>query len=186
VASTSELQRRVVIEPCPEGGLDIELEATAEERRLLARRFDLVDLPSLTVSGRLEPTAEGRELHLRGQLRAEVVQSCVVPLEPVAGRIEEPIERRYRRLSPGEAMPEPALLVDPEAAEVEPLGGASIDLGEVLAEAFGLALDPYPRAGDAYEQLPALGPDVSLGDAQPPASPFAVLEDLYHNANRTR
>jgi uncharacterized metal-binding protein YceD (DUF177 family) len=181
---TSELDRQVVIEPWPEGGLDVELEATAEERSSLARRFDLVELRSLSASGRLE--RDGRDLCFRGQLQAEVVQSCVVSLEPVASRIQEPIERRYRRLAPGEALLEPGLLADPQAAEVEPLRGTSIDFGEAVAEELGLALEVYPRAGDAYERLPALGPDVSLGDAEPPASPFAVLEELYHNPNGAR
>lgn len=186
MAPTSEFDRHVVIEPWPEGGLEIALEATAAERRLLARRFDLIELPSLTASGSLERTADGRELGFRGELRAEVVQSCVVSLDPVASRIQEPIERRYRRLAPGEALMGPELLVDPEAAEVEPLRATSIDLGEVVAEELGLALDLYPRARGAYERLPALGPDVSLGDAERPASPFAVLEDLYDNANGAR
>jgi uncharacterized metal-binding protein YceD (DUF177 family) len=184
VAPSSELEREVLIEPWPEGGLGIELEATAQERSSLARRFDLVELRSLSASGRLE--REGCELRFRGRLQAEVVQSCVVSLDPVASRIEAPIERRYRRLAPGEASQELELLVDPEAAEVEPLRGTSIDFGEAVAEELGLALELYPRADDAYERLPALGPDVSLGDALPPASPFAVLEDLYDNADGAR
>jgi uncharacterized metal-binding protein YceD (DUF177 family) len=186
VAPTSEFARHVVIEPWPEGGLEIELEATAEERRSLARRFDLIELPSLRASGRLQRTADGLELRLRGQLQAEVVQSCVISLEPIASRVQEPIERRYRRVAPGEALPEPELLVDPEAAEVESLRGTAIDLGEVVAEELGLALDPYPRSGDAYGRLPPLGPDVSLGEPERPASPFAVLEDLYDNADSAR
>jgi uncharacterized metal-binding protein YceD (DUF177 family) len=184
VALSSELDHEVVIEPWPEGGLGIELEATAQERCSVARRFDLVELRSLSASGRLE--REGRELRFRGRLQAEVVQSCVVSLEPVASRIEAPIERRYRRLAPGEAPQELGLLVDPEAEDVEPLRGPSIDFGEAVAEELGLALELYPRAGDAYERLPALGPDVSLGGALPPASPFAVLEDLYDKADSAR
>jgi uncharacterized metal-binding protein YceD (DUF177 family) len=186
MAPTSEFARHVVIEPWPEGGLEIELEATAEERRSLARRFDLVDLPLLKASGRLKRTSDGLELCFRGQLQAEVVQSCIISLEPVANRIQEPIERRYRRVAPGDALLEPELLVDPEAAEVEALRGTSLDLGEVVAEELGLALDPYPRAGDAYDRLPPLGSDVSLGEAERPPSPFAVLEDLYDNANGAR
>lgn len=181
MAPSTEFARRIVIEPWPEGGITVELEASAEERRALARRFDLLELSSLTVAGILERSSDEAELCFRGQLVADVVQACVISLEPVAARISEPIERRYRRLPPGERMAAPELLVDPEAVDVEPLREPSLDLGEVVAEEFGLALDPYPRVVDAYERLPDLGPDVSLGDAEPVASPFAVLEELYND-----
>lgn len=186
MASRSEFACHAIIEPWPEGGFEMEVEATAEERHALARRFALVELSSLTASAKFDRSADGRELRLRGQLRASVVQSCVVSLDPVASHLEEAIERRYRRLEPGEAMPEPELLVDPDAAEVEFLRGASVDLGEVVAEELGLALDPYPRAGNAHERLPQLGADVSLGEAGPAPSPFAVLEDLYDKADSAR
>jgi uncharacterized metal-binding protein YceD (DUF177 family) len=186
VAPRSEFARHAIIESWPEGGLEIEVEATPEERQALARRFGLIELSSLAASARFERSADGRELRLRGQLRADVIQSCVVSLDPVASHLEEAIERRYRRLAPGEAMPEPELLVDPGAAEAEPLRSTSIDLGEVVAEELGLALDPYPRAGDAYERLPQLGADVSLGKPGQRPSPFAVLEDLYDKADSAR
>lgn len=189
MARRSEFVRRVVVEPWPEGGLSVELQADAGERSALARRFDLVELGALAASGRLERAADGREIRFRGQLMADVVQTCVVSLEPVATRILEPIERSYRRLAPGEELPQAAeVLVDPEAVEAEPLPGASIDLGEVLAEELGIALDPYPRRGDAYEQLPELGPDASLDgpEADPAASPFAPLAMLYDHDKRAR
>lgn len=190
MARRSELARRVVIEPWPEGGIEFELEADPEERAALARRFDLLELRSLTAHGALERSADRREIRLRGQLMADVVQTCVVSLEPVAATVSAPFERRYFRLARGEELPEPDETIDlqDEEAEIEPLRTGSIEIGEVLAEELGLVLDPYPRRPDAYEQLPELGPHVSLGEPEPePAeSPFAALGQLYHPDKRAR
>lgn len=179
MAPSTEFSRRIVVEPWPQGGTTVELEASAEERRALVRRFGLLELSSLTAVGTLERSGDDGEIRFRAQLGADVAQACVISLEPVTSHISEPIERRFRRLPAGERAAE--VMVDPEAVDVEPLREPSLDLGEVVAEELGLALDPYPRVGDAYGRLPDLGPDVSLGDVESGASPFAVLEELYNN-----
>jgi len=178
--------RAVTIEPWPAQGLEVVLEADAAERRALCRRFDLLDLRAFTASGRLERADDGREIRFSGRFEADVVQACVVSLEPVASRVAATVERRYRRVEAAalEAWPEPEILLDPEAVETEPLAAPTIDLGEVLAEELGLALDPYPRAEDAYARLPELGPDVSIGRAEPSRNPFAVLHELQDKRAR--
>lgn len=181
MAPRTEFSRRIVVEPWPQGGIAVELEASAEERRALVRRFGLLELSSLTAVGTLERSSDDGEIRFRAQLGADVAQACVISLEPVTSHISEPIERRYRPLPANEGAAAPEVMVDPEAVDVEPLPEPLLDLGEVVAEELGLALDPYPRVGDAYGRLPDLGPDVSLGDTGSGASPFAVLEELYNN-----
>lgn len=176
MAATSEFSREVGIGPWPEGHLAVALEASAAERRALARRFDLVDLPVLSARGRLERSADGRELRFFGRLEAEVVQSCVVSLEPVSATIAEPVERRFRLVDDASDLArEVEVSLDPDEVEVEPLLGPSLDLGEVIAEELSLALDPYPRAEDPYALLPDLGPDVSIGPEPTPERPLAAL-----------
>jgi hypothetical protein len=184
VAPGSKFSRSVTIEPWPEGGLDLDLQANAAERRALAARFELLELRRLRGRGRLERGEEGREIRFRGLLEAEVVQPCVVSLEPVASVIAEPVERRYRPVHGGVPAPAAAPFVDPDEVEVEPLAGTAIDLGEVLAEELALALDAYPRVEDPYARLPDLGPDVTIGPAQTAASPFAVLQELHQKRAR--
>jgi uncharacterized metal-binding protein YceD (DUF177 family) len=73
-----------------------------------------------------------------------VVQPCVVTLEPVTTRIEEPVERRFRA-----ELPEPlpgAEVEMPEDDALEPLP-ETLDLGRVMTEALALAVPEYPRAG---------------------------------------
>lgn len=157
---SSELCREVMIEPWPRGGVVVDIEADASERRGLARRFDLLELRSLCGHARLERSAGG-EIGLVGWLDAEVVQACVISFEPVPAVIQASIRRRYRR-DAADRVDHEGLVDD----ELEPLVGDRIDVGEVLAEELGLALDPYPRAAGAAALVAGeLGPDVSFSPA---------------------
>jgi uncharacterized metal-binding protein YceD (DUF177 family) len=185
VPKGNEFSRPVVIEPWPDGGIDVELSAEPEECRALARRFDLLEVASLRASGRLERVEGTSEIRFRGRLDAEVVQTCVVSLEPVPVTIVEVVERRYRRADParsdtkpgGAGLPAEDAWADED--EAEPVVGRMLDLGEALAEELALALEPYPRAeGAATLAAGDLGPYVSFGSPEPPANPFAALEQL--------
>jgi uncharacterized metal-binding protein YceD (DUF177 family) len=178
VALTKEMSRRLLIEPWPDGGVSVDVSADAAERRSLAERFDLLDVHALRGHGRLERS--GAELVLRGWLEAEVVQECVVSLEAVPARIRQPVERRYRLGGTSDARgrfePHGAVVLDDDEAEVEPVVGREIDVGEAFAEELGLALDPYPRAcGASALESAALGPHVSVGAEARPSTPFAAL-----------
>ena len=60
------------------GGADLEIEANADERGLLARRLDLVSLDSLTATVHVELMEKDTVARVSGILRADVTQSCVV------------------------------------------------------------------------------------------------------------
>ena len=188
----NEFARPVVIDPWPDAGIAVELSADAGERRALARRFGLLELDLLRATGRLERGDDSRELRFRGTLEAEVVQACVVSLEPVAASIREPIERRYRRDpaagAGARAAHDPVIWVadeDDAESEVELVSGRTIDLGEAVAEELALALDPYPHAADAADLVRAdLGPDITFGAPEPAASPFAALRQLKEKRAR--
>jgi uncharacterized metal-binding protein YceD (DUF177 family) len=180
---TNELSRSVVIDPWPDAGIGVDVTADAAERQALARRFDLLEVRSLRGHGRLERGDEPAEVVLRGWLEAEVVQACVVSLEPVPARLRQPIERRYRQSGvppsePERFQPTGAIDLDDGEDEIEPVSGREIDLGEAFAEELGLSLDPYPRVPGAEAiEATALGPYLRLGRAEP-SRPFAALQQL--------
>jgi uncharacterized metal-binding protein YceD (DUF177 family) len=186
VASKNEFPRPLVIEPWPDAGIAVGLAADPGERRALARRFGLLELRSLAIEGRLDRGDDSRELRFHGWLEAEVVQACVVTLEPVPATIRQPVERRYRRAEPGAEVgtarpPHHIWLLDEDEDEdeVEIVTGRTIDLGEAMAEELALALDPYPRTADADDLvLQDLGPNISVGAEQPAENPFAALRQL--------
>ena len=167
--------------------MSVDVSADAAERRALAARFELLELPALRGHARLE--RRGDELVLRGWLEADIVQECVVTLEPAPARLRQPIERRYRLGGTSEAPPtryEPygRLVLDDDADEVEPVIGREIDVGEAFAEELGTALDPYPRAPGAALDADDLGPHVSVGSANRLDEPFAALRRLQEKHAR--
>ncbi len=149
---------------------DVELEADAAERIALTERFGILGIGALRATLRLQPEPGG-SVRARGRLRAEVEQACVVTLEPVAQRVDVPLDRRI--LGEGEAPADD----DPESPDEIESEGGMVDLGEAVAEQLALALDTYPRAPGA--ELPELDPPEPAEEAAPARpNPFAKLAKL--------
>jgi uncharacterized metal-binding protein YceD (DUF177 family) len=183
VTPTNEFSRRLAIDPWPDDAVTVGVSADPKERQALAERFGLLTLRSLSGRGRLKRGSEPGELVLRGRLEADVVQACVISLEPVPVRLRRRVERRYRQIEAGGSgwkhlQPHGlAELVDDEE-EIEAVIGGVIDLGEAFAEELGLALDPYPRATGAALDADDLAPHVSVGSEHGAGTPFAALRRL--------
>jgi hypothetical protein len=185
VAESSQFSRKLPLEPWPEPGVTFVLEAGPAERRMLAERFGLEALEALRAEGRLERLAPGGDISLAATIEAQVVQTCVVSLEPVAAAIAQPVRLLLRPVADAAAARQLSEApFDPEAVDIEPVAGSAIPLGELLVEEFALALDPYPRRPDAYAELPDLGPDVAFGPVLEREHPFAVLGVLKQETTR--
>lgn len=166
----AELSRPYAVERLPAAGLDFAIEASAEEREGLVRRFDLVALDRLQASGRIQVLAGRGLIEVGGRLHATLSQRCVVTLEPVPGLVEA----EFRRIFGREEQEASEVEIDPEADEPEPLQGGTIDVGELVAEELAMALDPYPRAPGADAVLTEL----AVTDEDPASAPFASLAAL--------
>jgi uncharacterized metal-binding protein YceD (DUF177 family) len=155
----------------------LDIHAAAGERANLARRFGLVQLDSLAATVSLARNLAG-DISLSGQFKAEVVQTCVVTLEPVRAMIEARFARVFSPSAQSGAETFDEIFLDPEADEpLEPLEGGFVDVGEVVAEALGLEIDPFPRAPGAV--FAAGSPEPSEAAKNPEKSgPFAVLAKL--------
>ena len=163
-----EFSRLVDTTRLPRDEIVQEIAATPAERAALARRFDLLDLARLEARVRLRRLPGGM-FRLTADLEAEVTQTCVVTLEPVASRVAERVTLMF-----GTVVDEGEIELDGDSETIEPLGDGVIDLGETVAQQLSLALDPYPRAPGAT------GPAESDAAARA-ASPFAALARLRKN-----
>jgi uncharacterized metal-binding protein YceD (DUF177 family) len=189
VTSRNEFSRRLAIDPWPGHAVSIEVSADPAERQALAERFGLLAVGSLRGHGRLERGSEPGELVLRGWLEADVVQECVISLEPVPTRLRQRIERRYRPIEASGSrwqhlQPHGMEELADDEEEVEPVVGGVVDLGEAFAEELGLALDPYPRAAGASLDADALAPHVNVGPEHGASTPFAALPQLWEKHAR--
>jgi uncharacterized metal-binding protein YceD (DUF177 family) len=149
------------------------LQPAAAAMSQLATELELNALRKLRFEGRVEALGK-RDWKLTARIGATVVQPCVVSLEPVTTRIDQPVERMY--LAQFE-FPESAEAEMPDDDSTEALPEV-IDLEEVMAEALSLALPQFPRK-DGIE----LGEAVFTEPGQKPmtdedARPFAGLANL--------
>lgn len=104
-------------------------------------------------------------------MAADILQSCVVTLEPVAAHIERHIARELH-FTPREHRERGELTLAAGDEDVpEEIANLHYDLAAPLLEEFVLAIDPYPRKeGVAFE------PPSDPTDLRP--NPFAALKRL--------
>lgn len=165
---TPEFSRPHRIDAIGAGDSRVEVEADADERAALAKRFAVIAVDRLAAHFTLRRDASG--IVARGRVSGAVVQACSVTGEPVPATIEEPFDIRFLA-EPGDLADEVELSAD-ECDTVFFSGGA-IDLGEAAAETLALALDPFPRGPDADAALREAG---VLNEEQ--TGPFAALAKL--------
>lgn len=156
-------------------GQELVLTATPDERQALARHLGLLGLDRF--EARLALRRDGARVHLTGCFEADIVQACVVTLEPLPARIREPVEITFAEEVTVPEKPRADRLPDLAEIEIslseedppEPILGGRFDPGPVLVEMLSLALDPYPRKPGVAFEMP-----VSAGEM----SPFAALARL--------
>lgn len=155
------------------------IEPDAAGRRALADTLGVLSLRKVKLDGALIPTGK-RDWRIEADLGATVQQACVVSLEPVTTRIDEPITRAYAAEFDHPTDDEIELDADDSA---DPLP-ATLDLVDVLAEALVLTMPAYPRKdGISAEVVGVTEPGKSVmtdEDARPFAG-LAALRDSLEN-----
>ncbi len=158
-----ELSRLVRVEHVGEG-LDFSVQANAEERQAVAARLGLVSVGKLVCIFDLQRARAG-VIAATGTLSAEVVQTCVVSLEPFPSVVGEEFEVNF---VPAGTESED---LDLEAVDEVPYADGVIDLGEAATEQLALALDPFPRKPGAVL------PQDAAGENEGPFSALRRLKD---------
>jgi uncharacterized metal-binding protein YceD (DUF177 family) len=135
----------------------------------IAARFQILAVERFEADIALRRTPIGL-IHLQGSIDADVVQECVVTLEPLSSTIRETFEVYYSETAPDE-QPGGDLTMDDEVWP-DPIVDGKIDIGEAATEHLGLSLDPYPRReGVEFEAQPDDSQDTST------QRPFAGLAE---------
>lgn len=167
------LSRPVDIQHLPQGVVEIAVDEG--ERAKLASAYDLIAVRRFSATAELDAGPRG-SVEVAGRVVADIVQTCVVSLEPVEAHIDEPFSVRFVRPADAPPPPKPGaeVVVDPDRVDPpEVLTGPTIDVGAIAEEAFVLAIDPYPRAPGA-----ALPSELAAGSEPVIESPFAALAGL--------
>ncbi len=134
-------------------GCSLTLSAKPEQCAALAQRFGLISLESLEADLRLTGSEIGIEV--RGRLRAAATQSCVASAEPIPETVDEAIAIRF--VPAASHGPDSEIELDADECDLIEHDGLTIDVGEAVAQSFGLALTPFPRSPQADAVLRAAG-----------------------------
>ena len=170
------ISRPITVTSVPLSGLERSFSATAEERVAIAGSLGLLEVRELSAALTVVPERRG-VVAVTGRIRAEIVQACVVTLDPVPQSIDEPVDARYAgadsRVARESIKPGAEIAIEPgEPDPPEILAGDVLDLGAVALEYLVVAIDPYPRAPGA-----ALPADSGIAPVAAD-SPFAALAGL--------
>ena len=118
----SPVSRTVTVSTLPTGGFPVRIDATAEERGELAEAHGLSSVESFHADLELKRWRKDG-VRMRGTIRAEIVQECIVTLEPVVSKLDIPVDAVF--LPEDSPLRRPldddgALIVDPETARSMP------------------------------------------------------------------
>lgn len=157
--------------------VDVHIEADNRELAGLAVLWNVLSVEKLEADLKISRWKRDG-VRVKGNVRAKIVQACVVTLEPVASEIDENFEQIFvpedSKLARAPASDAGEMVLDPDGPDLpETFTGDAIDAGEVVTELAALAIDPYPRKpGVEFD-----GHTEDTGESDRKPSPFAVLKD---------
>ena len=156
----------------PEHGIDIERRAAAGQLNALVQELGLLSCEGLAVRYTLKPLGE-RSYLLSGAVSADLVQACIVTLDPVAQHFEEAFRIEIRPPDEAAEATEREHEVLSET-DIESFEGETIDVGRIVFGLLSTGLDPYPRKAGAEFRWsdPKADADKAAG------GPFAALAKL--------
>ena len=165
------LQRFFELGGLSQAGAEVTVKAKADELPGLAKWGGVDSVNRFTATVGVRRLSQSR-FNFEADLTVDVVQSCVVTLEPVESRISRHIIRELQlapRLPQAEAGELTLAAGDDDVPEM--IASLDYDLAAPLLEEYVLAIDPYPRKAGVAFDLPA-------APEPPQSSPFAILKVL--------
>ncbi len=149
--------RKIDIRTINENGPKISFKATDAERQALAERFDVPAIYKLEVNGTF---GYDDLITFDGEMRLSLERECVITLKPFTEETTTPVHLLFSENQKDTDNPEEDIL---------PIHKGKIDLFEVFAEEFGLALNPFPKSVDTYLDYHDIEEDTK-------ENPFSVLK----------
>lgn len=149
----SPISFEVSVVRLPKSGMPVVIEATERQRAALAEIHGLAAVKALRAELMVKAWRRNG-VRVEGRVVADIVQNCVVTLDPIDAHVDEkleatflPEESKLGRQGFGEGG---EILIDVDGPDSpDTFSGDRIDVGAVAEEHFGLALDPYPRKAGA-------------------------------------
>lgn len=153
-----------------QAGDEVTISPTTDDLARIAQWAGVQSIEMFTAKIDLQKISPTR-FKLNASLEADIVQACVVTLEPLRAHITRSFMRDLLLAqAPQHAVKEIELTpVDDDGREE--IDSLRYDLAVPVLEEFALAIDPYPRAPGVEFEPPA-------DEADSPEHPFAALKSL--------
>ena len=156
----------------------VTVEASGRELKDVAELWQVLEVKSLRAEVYMSRWKKDG-VRVKGRVQADIVQECVVTLEPVESHIDEPFEQIFvpegSKLARVAANDAAEMVLDPDGPDLpETFAGDTIDIGAAVTEFAALAIDPYPRK-QGTEFAGHIEGDNDTKSGKP--NPFAVLKD---------
>ena len=181
-AETDPWRVPVIVAQISDTGVQRQIEASSREREAMAKVAGVREVLSARASFDLSPKSGGR-VHVTGNVRARIGQTCVVTLDPIESEIDEEIDLMFapeaeaRRLADLIAEGQDSDDADAAPEPPEAIIAGVIDLGRLATDALFLGIDPYARKPGAVFEAQVTVPD-------PEDHPFAALKALQDKPER--
>lgn len=179
------------VENVPSAGKTVKMVAEAQFLKAIAERLEVLEVKSLSAEIRLTMQNGGHTLNVTGNFKAEIVQECIITLQPVAATLEDDFEAWYadhdkaipfnRAKHNQKAIEEgDEVQILEEKDDPEALIDGQVDLGEVVIQFLSLSVNPYPRAEGVVadgepEPIEVTKPLPATSTLRP--NPFAALKN---------
>ena len=176
-----EFSREYEVTRLTEGETELILEATVDERAKLAQRFNLEAITVLRAKTQVTVDSSEGLIDFAGIIEADINQACVVSLKPIQTHVEAQIFRRYSIISIPLDSPKEVDLNKENDDAPEPIEEGILDFGEIVAEQFGLEIDPFPRSpGSEFAGFSSnsVKNSPSEPNLEEDSNPFAILAQL--------
>ncbi len=163
-----EFSRPLDVTRVPAHGCTERISAEPKECTALAQRFGLPTIHALAAE--LQVTRwRGEGLKIKGRFTVDLEQICVVSLDMFRSTLADEFESYFLPAGKVAGKDDAAI----EDGDAEPFENGIIDMGEAVAEAVALAIDPYPRKpGVAFADV------VESASSTEERNPFAGLGRL--------
>ena len=177
----TQFSRKVKVSDIGESGLSLVILANQTECKSLARRLNILELRCLEADIKVvrRDNEEGT-VDLTGQLRAKLVQNCIISLVPVESSIFENFSAVFKSLVPCLRVQDSFKVDDSDTPEF--YSGGILEIGSTVLEYLSLSLDPYPRHPDAIRPE-NINLNVQSEDRENTYKPLKNLKSLLKNKN---
>ena len=137
----------------------------------LENRFEFLKVSKVVMSASIKKTSK-YSWELKGNLKAQITQSCVVTGKPVKETLDVRLEERYVLQNEGVSH---IAEINVCAPNVEVLVTSKLSIGEVIAQIIGVEAEAFPK----IEKTPEIH---FFGGKDIPDNPFAKLAVLKSEA----